>query len=138
MVVSHIIIDGNNACYERSQFIRMYALTHLVDELTKRYKVTVVFDASIRSHMKTDDAGIERIIGRSAPAHVAPTRTSADEYILRLAQSEQNAYVLSNDRFPEFSEYDAVKSGRLLRFLIANNKIMVNQLDICIPFRTST
>lgn len=136
MSVSHIIIDGNNACYERSTFIRLHALTHLVDELAKNYKVTVVFDASIRSLLKTDDAGITRIIGHSATVHVAPTRTGADEYILRLAEAQPESYVLSNDRFAEFSEFDAVKSGRLIRFMIANNHIMLNDLDIDIPFRT--
>lgn len=133
MVVSHIIIDGNNACYDRKGFIRLHALTHLVDELTRKYKVTVVFDASIRSLMRTDDAGIEQIIGRSAAIHVAPTKTSADEYILRLADGRPDAYVMSNDRFGEFGDYDAVRSGRLLRFMIADNRIMVNDLDIAIP-----
>lgn len=136
MTVSHIIIDGNNTCYDRSKFIRMHALTRLVDELVKSYRVTVVFDASIRNLMKTHDDGIERIIGRSAAVHVAPTRTGADEYILRIADGRPDYYILSNDRFSEFSEYEAVKSGRLLRFLIANNQIMLNDLDISIAFRT--
>jgi len=136
MVVSHIIIDGNNTCYDRNNFIRLQALTHLVDELTKIYKVTVVFDASIRSLMKTDDAGIERIIGRSAAIHVAPTKTGADEFILRLADKRHDSYILSNDRFAEFTDYDVVKSGRLLRFLIADNLIMLNDLDMVVPFRS--
>ena len=136
MVMSHIIIDGNNTCYDRKGFIRLHALTHLVDELTRKYKVTVVFDASIRSLMRTDDAGIERIIGQSAAIHVAPTKTGADEYILRLAEGRPHSYIMSNDRFGEFGDYDAVRSGRLLRFMIADNRIMVNDLDIDISLRS--
>lgn len=85
--------------------------------------------------MKSDDAGIERIIGRSAEIYVAPTRSGADEYILRLADGHPGSYVLSNDRFAEFGDYDVVQSGRLLRFLIADNRIMVNDLDLAIPLR---
>lgn len=136
MVISHVIIDGNNTCYNNSQFIRLRALTHLVDELNKNYRVTAVFDSSIRSLMKTDDAGIRRIIGPSAGIHIAPTRTGADEYILRLAEGQPDCYVLSNDRFAEFGDYEVVQSGRLLRFLIADHQIMVNDLDLAITFRS--
>jgi len=132
--ISHIIIDGNNACYERSRFIRFFALSHLVDELAKRYKVTVVFDASIRRLMQSDDAAIERIIGRTASVHVTPTKNSADEYILKMASDNPQSYIISNDRYAEFGDYDAVKSDRVLRFLIADGRVMLNDLDISIPF----
>ncbi len=132
--ISHIIIDGNNACYERSNFIRFFALSHLVDELAKKYKVTVVFDASIRRLMQSDDAAIERIIGRTASVHVAPTKSGADEYILRMASNSPQSYIVSNDRYAEFGDYDAVRSDRILRFLIADGRVMLNDLDISIPF----
>ena len=132
--IGHILIDGNNACYEGKSFIGLRAISALLRELGGRYKATVVFDASIRAMLKTDTQGIERALGTSVRTHVAPTKTAADEYLLKLADQDNSTFILSNDRFAEYHDYNVVKSGRLFRFLIAEGKLMANDIDISVNF----
>ena len=132
--ISHLVIDGNNACYEGQSFIGLRGISALLEALDDRFKVTVVFDASIRAMLKSDSQGIEKVLGPRAATHVAPTKTAADEYLMKLAGKDQSVFILSNDRFAEYHDYDVVKSRRVLRFLIADGKLMANELDICISF----
>jgi hypothetical protein len=132
--ISHLLIDGNNACYEGNSFIGLRGLSALLPKLRDRFKITVVFDASIRSMLKTDTQGVEQMLGPGAATHVAPTKSAADEYLLKLAGKDNGAFILSNDRFAEYHDYDAVRSGRVLRFLIADGKIMINDLDVSVSF----
>lgn len=133
--IGHLLIDGNNACYEGQSFIGLQAISALLQGLDNRYKTTVVFDASIRAMLRTDTQGVERTLGTSVNTHVAPTKTAADEYLMKLADQDSNTFILSNDRFAEYHDYDVVKSGRVLRFLIAGGKIMANDIDISVNFQ---
>jgi DNA repair exonuclease SbcCD ATPase subunit len=130
--ISHLVIDGNNACYEGQSFIGLRGISALLGALGDRFKVTIVFDASIRAMLKTDNQGVEKLLGAKVATHVAPTKTAADEYLMKLAGKDKNAFVLSNDRFAEYHDYDVVKSRRVLRFLIADGMFMANELDISI------
>jgi predicted nucleic acid-binding Zn-ribbon protein len=132
--ISHLVIDGNNVCYEGQSFIGLRGISALLEALGDRFKVTVVFDASIRAMLKSDSQSIEKVLGPKAATHVAPTKTAADEYLLKLAGKDQSVFILSNDRFAEYHDYDVVKSRRVLRFLIADGKLMANELDISISF----
>ena len=85
--------------------------------------------------LRTDTQGVERTLGTSVNTHVAPTKTAADEYLMKLADQDSNTFILSNDRFAEYHDYDVVKSGRVLRFLIAGGKIMANDIDISVNFQ---
>lgn len=128
--INHILIDGNNACYESQSFIGLRAISALLREIGDRYKITVVFDSSIRSLLRTDTQGVERSLGVSVNTYVAPTETAADEYLMKLAGQDMATFILSNDRFAEYHDYHVVKSGRMLRFLIADGRVIVNDLDI--------
>ena len=130
--ISHLVIDGNNACYEGQSFIGLRGISALLEALGDRFKVTVVFDASIRAMLKSDSQGIEKVLGAKVATHVAPTKTAADEYLMKLAENDKNAFVLSNDRFAEYHDYNVVNSRRVLRFLIADGMFMANELDISI------
>lgn len=121
-------------CYEGQSFIGLRAISALIRELGGRYKTTVVFDASIRAMLRTDTQGIERALGASVNTHVAPSKTAADEYLLKLADLDNTAYILSNDRFAEYHDYNVVKSGRVFRFLVAEGKLMANDIDISVNF----
>ena len=132
--IGHLLIDGNNACYEGQSFIGLRAISALLRELGGGYKTTVVFDASIRAMLKTDTQGVERALGTTVNTHVAPTKSAADEYLLKLADQDNSAFILSNDRFAEYHDYSAVKSGRLFRFLIADGKLMANDIDVAVNF----
>lgn len=130
--IEHLLIDGNNICYEGQSFIELRALIALLAALAGRYTVTVVFDAGIRPLLKASTQDIERRLGPNVTTYIAPTETVADEYLLKLAENNKNAFILSNDKYAEYHDYDAVKSGRLLRFMIAGDKLMANDLDITV------
>jgi len=133
-IIRHLLIDGNNVCYEGQTFIRLTALCALLEALRDRFKATVVLDASIRKLMNTNTQGIERLLGETVTTHIAPTQTAADEYLLKLAGRDEHTFILSNDRFAEFHDYDAVKTGRLLPFMIADGRLMANDLDVTVHF----
>jgi len=137
--ITKIIIDGNNACYRDSyhgrEFIRLTALTHIVDCLSKKYSITIVFDGTIRDLMRSDDAKIKSIIGHNALIYVAPEKTSADEYIIKMASDNSDYYILSNDRYADYRDYEPIKNGRVIRFMISEKCVMINDLgvDIDLP-----
>lgn len=130
--IEHLLIDGNNVCYEGQNFIELRALIALLAALAGQFAITVVFDASIRSLLKASTKDIKRRLGPSITTYIAPTKTGADEYLLKLAGNLKTSFILSNDRYAEYHDFDAVKSERVLRFLIADGKLMANDLDISV------
>lgn len=131
MEINSIIIDGNNLCYSSdNEFIGLSALRPLAHHLKAKFSVTVVFDASIRKLLKVTSQDIQNNLGRDISTYVAPSKTAADEYILKLAQGNGGSYIITNDRYSEWHDYDAVRESRVIKFFIANNRIMVNDLDI--------
>lgn len=132
-VVERILIDGSNLCYDNGVFIRFHALSHLTDELVKRFEVMVVFDASIRSRMKLDDDRITSVFDHRIKVKVLATKQTADELLLKIAEGKPGTYILSNDRFADFPEYEVVKANRILRFEIADQRIFVSDLDLEVP-----
>ena len=130
--IEHLLIDGNNVCYEGQTFIELRALIALLAALADQFAITVVFDSSIRSLLKASTQDIKRRLGPSITTYIAPTKTGADEYLLKLAGNLKTSFILSNDRYAEYHDFDAVKSGRVLRFLIADGKLMANDLDISV------
>lgn len=133
-VIEHLIIDGNNICYEGQKFIGFGALQALLGQVQDRFRITVIFDASIRRLMQTDDQGIALRLGERCTPRVSPTRSSADEYLMKVAGEAPGSFILSNDRFAEFQDYDVVRSGRVLRFMVADGRLMVNDLDVTTDF----
>jgi len=45
-----------------------------------------------------------------------------------------NTYVISNDRFVEFPEQEAVRRGRVLRHKIIHSRVSVYDLRVDLPF----
>lgn len=133
MEVNSIIIDGNNLCYSSdNEFISLSALRPLAHHLKAKFDVTVVFDASIRKLLRVTSQDIQNNLGRGISTYVAPSKNAADEYILKLAQGNSGSYIITNDRYSEWHDYDAVRESRVINFLVANNRLMVNDLDITI------
>ncbi|MBX9660380.1 MAG: hypothetical protein K2X00_17620 [Nitrospiraceae bacterium] len=134
--VERVVIDGNNACYRGGDFIRLMAVTRIVDALAKEFAVTVVFDASIRRLLQMDDTMIRSVIGDAAQTFVAPSKTAADRFALEIAGENDRTFVLSNDRFSEFADFAPVAENRLIRFLIASEHVSIPDLDRVIPLPT--
>lgn len=132
--INHLIIDGNNMCYERNNFISFKAISALLADLPKKMKKTIIFDSSIRKLMKTNDQDISNYFKGAAETYIVPTKTSADEYILKLSEKEMNTYIVSNDRYSDFHDYKSVKNGKIIRFMVTNGNIIINDLSISASF----
>lgn len=128
--IESLIIDGNNLCYESSVFIGLKALISVSKALAKKFNIVVVFDSNIRSMLKKGDDEIRKLLGEEIKTHIVATKEKADETILDLASENSSFYVISNDRFADYFEKDAVKNDRLIRHVIVNNMVLIHDLDI--------
>jgi hypothetical protein len=127
--IKSIIIDGNNLCYENSNFIGLKALIKISSILSEKYSITIIFDASIRNILKQNDDSIRSKFKKTIKTHIVPSKEKADEIILDLASVNKNTFVISNDRFIDFFEKDAVKGKRLIKHSIISNRVLINELD---------
>jgi len=129
-IIDKLIIDDNNLCYASSKFIGLMAIQKLLPILSSKYTLIVVFDASIRGLLNTNDSGLRALLNSQAVIHIVATKIKADETILDLASANQNFYILSNDRFSEYFDKDAFKRNRIIRHEIVDGTILVHDLDI--------
>ena len=138
--ISHIVIDGNNLCYESTHgrfspqhFLGLSPILALLPELASISPVTVVFDNSITHLLRGDFFPLKRRIEEYAKVHVVPTRHVADDTVLDLA-ADHFTYVLSNDRYAEYQEKNAVREDRVIRHEIINGKVFIRDLLISATF----
>lgn len=138
-VITRLVIDGNNLCYDNTTpqgnpFIGLAALKQTTQALMGRYEIVVVFDASILPllHKKSAEELKHRL--PECTVHIVPTRTKADETVLRLANDDPNTYVLSNDRYADYPDMSAVHEGRLIRHEVVDRRVIVNELDVDRPY----
>jgi len=133
--IDKVIIDGNNLCYEGGEFVGLKPLKKLVFKLVNDgYDLVIVFDSDIRSILSLATEEVRSQFPENVLLHIVATAEKADETILELAD-ELNHYVISNDRYLEYSEKDPVKEMRIIRHEIVNNKILVHDLDINLNYR---
>ena len=128
------VIDGNNLCYDNNGFIGLSALVVLARELSERAATTVVFDASIRRLLHMGDDEILGAFPRGVGIHIVSGGQEADETLLAIANQNNCSYVLSNDRFAEYFDHQAVRDGRIIRHEIVGNQIFVHDLGICLRY----
>ncbi|MEJ2800292.1 hypothetical protein WAE61_00305 [Comamonadaceae bacterium PP-2] len=132
--IRHIVIDGNNLCYEGRQFVGLAPLEALVPALAQTYDVTLIFDASIRRRLGLGDAEAASRFPQSVTVHVVASRSQADETVLAVADSNPRAFVLSNDRFVDYPDKMAVKQQRVLRHEIVGQTVHVHDLHLAVMF----
>ena len=131
--VESLVIDGSNLAYAGDEFIGLFALRTLCAQLTPRYPVQVIFDASIRAKLgHREDATIFEQL-RGLDVHVMGSKEAADELILDTAQA-RTAYVISNDRFADFPDKSAVQEGRIIRHEIVHDHVIVRDLGIDVEY----
>ena len=134
--IHKLIIDGNNLCFENgNQFVGLAPLAALTTVLVKRFEVLIVFDAAIRSMVKSSDAEIRSSLPDGIKVHVVATRQTADETLLEAASGFSDVYVLSNDRFSDFPDKEVVRSDRIIRHEIIEDKVMVADLGVVESYR---
>lgn len=133
--ISTLVLDGNNLCYEGGRtFIGLAPLHALTYALAGSYQVIVVFDSSIRQNLRMNDRQVAYKFPREVKVHVVASKQAADQTVLELA-SPVDAYVISNDRFRDFTDKDAVSCQRLIRHDIVAGKVLIHDLNLSVAFR---
>ncbi|SFV89379.1 Exonuclease SbcC [hydrothermal vent metagenome] len=137
--IDTIVIDGNNMCYDNTsindKFIELRAITKVASKLKDRFNVIIVFDSSIRALLRNDDEKIRSQFVSDVMIHIVATKELADKTIIKLTSNNNQTYIVSNDRYGEFVNEEAVKNGRLIRHEIVSNKIFIHDLDINIQWK---
>lgn len=141
-VIERLIIDGNNLCNrgrgKYQQFIGLDALIALVPELLSKWpgsEIILVFDPGITRKLQISWEDIQRAFAEPVETYRVQGR-SADEMIIELANTP-NAFIISNDRFSEFSNRPALKENRVFAHDITKSNILVNELWISVNYSPS-
>lgn len=128
--INHIILDGNNLCFDRGEFINTKALSKLLSSLPNDLEKTVVFDSSIKRRTGKSDREIETSLSKYAQTYIAPAKTEADDYIIKIAEKDKNSYIISNDKYSDFFDTSPVIEKRVIPFMIIRNNIIVKDMNI--------
>ena len=70
---------------------------------------------------------------REVRVHVVASKQAADQTVLETA-SPSDAYVISNDRFRDFTDKPAVSGQRLIRHEIVAGKVLIHDLNLAVAF----
>ena len=127
--IRKIVIDGNNLCYEGGNFVGLEPLIALTRGLHQQYEVIVVFDSAIRSQVKSNDNVIRAQFEVGVKVHVVASKQLADDTILSVASNNKFCYVISNDRYGEYREKEAVVDSRIIRHEILDRRVMIHDLN---------
>lgn len=131
--ISTLVLDGNNLCYEGREFTGLAPLHALTYALAGSYQVIVVFDSIIRRLLRMNDEQVAYGFPREVKVHVVASKQAADQTVLELA-SPVDAYVISNDRFRDFTDMAAVSCQRLIRHEIVAGKVLIHDLNLAVAF----
>jgi hypothetical protein len=131
--ISMLIIDGNNLCYAGREFIGLEPLYALTSALVRDYRVIVVFDASIRKILRMNDQQVADGFHHEVKVHVVASKQTADQTVLEAAFAS-DTYVISNDRFRDFTDKAAVSGQRLIRHEIVAGRVLIHDLNLAVPF----
>lgn len=133
--IKKLILDGNNLSYQGDIFIGLAALKSLVPILANEYEVVLVFDASIRRALGSNDSEIRGILGSDIQVHVVATSVKADETVLDIAGTDKTTFIVSNDRFAEFGEKPALRDKRVIRHEIVSGQVLIHDLGVSEAFK---
>lgn len=136
--IETLILDGNNLCNRPDEngtttFIGLGVLSALVPHLSKLYKVVVFFDPGILGRLRTTEAKLQAQFPQARVSFMG-NGAIADEGILAAAAYDAGAFIVSNDRFADYSEQAAVKERRVLSHMIHAHSVQIQQLQVNIPY----
>jgi len=127
--IKHIVIDGNNLCYDDDQFFGTAALEVLVPEVAKRFRVSVFFDNVVQRNLGMTKKQIENLFKRFAEVHICKGHREADPYVLAHANDAECA-VLTSDLYREWKGFRAVSEGRILLCDVTGETLSAECLDL--------
>lgn len=123
-VVHKVLVDGSNIRPERPGFNPRFAVA-IANELATRFETILFFDALWGDSLRT----VKRALKENVKLSVMHG-TKADEIILAMAEGDPGCFIVSNDRFRDYFDKDAVKNHRILRHEIVNDDVFVPRLEI--------
>lgn len=132
-IIKKIIIDGNNMCYSGNILLGIEPLKCIINELSKKYEIVLVFDANINETLKITNVYLESIF-KEIEFHIVQPGIPADEIIIYIANNDVMCYILSNDRFGDYRDKEVVKNGRIINHEILNNKVLIPDLGVSIEY----
>ncbi|WZV78041.1 hypothetical protein AAFM48_08085 [Burkholderia pseudomallei] len=135
--IKGVVIDGSNLCFQRgNEFIGLSALASLVQSLSKKYAVTIVFDGTMRPYLTNARGEIALRAPDNVSVFVLASELKADEALLDAA-TDPRVFVISNDGFGEFGDKPAVRDGRVLNHEIQQGRISVQALNVELSYETA-
>lgn len=134
--IERVIIDGSNLCFERGDnFVGLGPVIKAAEIISDSYDVLVVFDASMIRSLDISEKDLsDKFVDNKAEVHIASNAQGADETILTLASLKESYYILSNDKFSEYPDFDVVKSNRLIKHDVVGDHIFIQSLGISSPW----
>jgi hypothetical protein len=134
--VDLLIIDGNNLCYYKDEFIHFKVLDKIIDYLNNSFPIEIVFDPGIMGlTSKNEDQILEHFSKyNNLEVLIMPYGTTADTVILQKAFLDKRSYILSNDNFVEYPERKALINERVFKVIITNSTIHINDLDAVLKY----
>lgn len=127
--VREVIIDGSNLAYHGEEFIGLRALEALVPILSERCMVTINFDPGFAQQLRMHHRDIRARLPR-ASVHFIPPNMSADPFLLDFVEGKRHAYVISNDRFRDYQDKEAVHQNRILGYAVLNDRVSIPALGV--------
>lgn len=127
--IEHFVIDGNNLCYDHGNFFGTAALDVLIPAISQKYRVTLMFDNSIRYRLSTNQKALEARYGQYAKVHICGNKREADGIILSHAEDQRSA-VISNDQYREWASSRAVVEERVVSYELVGDKLYVPALRL--------
>ncbi|HKR46747.1 MAG TPA: hypothetical protein VJU59_44985 [Paraburkholderia sp.] len=136
--ITKLVLDGNNLCYATTEsgkrrFVGIEPLKALVSRLCETYTVELLFDPGIKRQTQMKDSDLRALFPEVRVEVMAHDK--ADLAILAAAEFDEHAYVVSNDRFADFPDKDAVKNKRIFGHIIHPQSVQIPALDLNIRYR---
>lgn len=137
--IARFILDGSNLCYATAdngdrRFIGLGPLMALVPCLRESYTVELWFDPGIvrQTNMRESDL---KALFLGVNVNVMSGTQKADAAILGAAEHDEHAYIISNDRFADFFDKNAVKNKRIFEHIIHPKSVQIMALDLNVPYQ---
>lgn len=138
--VRMVVVDGSNLLNKRGHnnddvFIGLAALDALIPILVRKVeKVIVFFDhGATRKLGMAEEALCERFSRKTSEVIVTPQNLPADDTILAVANKNPHAYVISRDRYHDYTARYSWIKDRVFAPVIVNNTLHLHDMFLEVP-----
>lgn len=134
-IITYIVIDGNNLCYNSmNEFIGLGPLIATANKLSQKYEVLVCFDAGITRMLHLNESGIRKQFNDKVDIHITSSKREADYTILEIAENKKCSCVISNDRFADFPDKKVKKENMIFTHEIVGGQVFIYDLDFTVSY----